>query len=213
MARELRNVTAQFRSRFRAGRSCLLALLFLGACAGQNSVFVLLPDENGKVGAIEVATEAGTQRIDTANEATTVSAKDRPPEKPTALEQAEIDKVWGAAIRTAPLAPKTFILYFRTGTDRLTDESQKQFPKIFAELYAYPAAELSIVGHTDTVGSKADNTALALKRAESTRQRLVEAGLKHDRIEVLSHGESNPLISTGDNVDEPRNRRVEVTIR
>jgi outer membrane protein OmpA-like peptidoglycan-associated protein len=54
---------------------------------------------------------------------------------------------------------------------------------------------------------------LALKRAESTRERLVEAGLELKRVEVSSHGENNPVIPTADNVAEPKNRRVEVTIR
>lgn len=32
-------------------------------------------------------------------------------------------------------------------------------------------------------------------------------------LEITSHGEANPLVPTGDNVSEPRNRRVEVTVR
>ena len=198
---------------FGGGRVALLALLFLGACAGQESVFVLLPDESGKVGAIEVVTDAGRQKIDTANLSTTVAARDRQPGAPKALEKAEIDTVWGSAIRAAPLAPRTFILYFRTGTDDLTEESRRQFPQIFAELKTYPAVELSIVGHTDRVGSEADNASLAVRRAQSTRVLLLQAGLSVERLEVLSHGENNPLVPTPDNVAEPRNRRVEVTIR
>ena len=72
---------------------------------------------------------------------------------------------------------------------------------------------MSIVGHTDRVGRAEANAALALKRAESTRERLVEAGLELKRVEVSSHGENNPVIPTADNVAEPKNRRVEVTIR
>jgi outer membrane protein OmpA-like peptidoglycan-associated protein len=32
-------------------------------------------------------------------------------------------------------------------------------------------------------------------------------------IDITSHGKDNPLIPTGDQVAEPRNRRVEVTVR
>ena len=42
---------------------------------------------------------------------------------------------------------------------------------------------------------------------------LVSAGLSLGQIEVGSHGESNLLVPTADNVNEPRNRRVEVTVR
>ena len=76
-----------------------------------------------------------------------------------------------------------------------------------------PAAELSVVGHTDRVGAADANARLSLQRAQSTLDRLTEAGLKHKRVEVDSHGENNPLVPTADNVAEPRNRRVEVTIR
>jgi outer membrane protein OmpA-like peptidoglycan-associated protein len=32
-------------------------------------------------------------------------------------------------------------------------------------------------------------------------------------LEITSHGEANLLVPTADNVSEPRNRRVEVTVR
>jgi len=129
------------------------------------------------------------------------------------ISAAEISKKWSSVLRVTPLDPKTFIMYFRFGTDQLTVESEKQFPRIFDELKRYPAAELSIVGHTDRAGAKKLNAALSLKRANSTLRRLEEAGLKRSRVEVGSHGENNPLVPTADGVAEPRNRRVEVTIR
>ena len=191
----------------------MAALCLLSACAGQEHVFVLLPDDDGKVGAIEVVTEAGRQRIETANQSTTVSNRNSRPQAPKALSEAEISNIWGAAIRTTPRAPKTFILNFKTGTDQLTEESARQLPEIFAEIGKYPVAEMSIVGHSDRVGAADANAKLALQRAESTRDRMVEAGLTLQRVEVSSHGENNPAVPTADNVAEPRNRLVEVTIR
>jgi outer membrane protein OmpA-like peptidoglycan-associated protein len=41
---------------------------------------------------------------------------------------------------------------------------------------------------------------------------LLNAG-KSLTIEVTSHGERNPLVQTPDNTAEPKNRRVEVTVR
>ena len=37
--------------------------------------------------------------------------------------------------------------------------------------------------------------------------------LDRDLIEVRSHGETELLVPTPDNTDEPRNRRVEVKVR
>ncbi len=201
-------------SGFRALRVIgLLTMLGLGACAAPKNVFVLLPDKDGTTGAIEIRNSAGTQKISKPNQAIRVADKETKPQAPTTFSDTEIEKEWGEVLRVSPLAPKTFLLYFRTGTDRLTAESEAQFPEIFAEIKNFPAAELSVVGHTDRTGSAASNARLSLKRAKATLRRLTEAGLRHKRVEVDSHGEINPLIPTADGVAEPRNRRVEVTIR
>ena len=66
--------------------------------------------------------------------------------------------------------------------------------------------------HT-TVGSNDINVRISTQRAFSVRDLLIAAGLRRDVIEVSSHGENNLLVKTPDNTPEPRNRRVEVTIR
>jgi outer membrane protein OmpA-like peptidoglycan-associated protein len=42
---------------------------------------------------------------------------------------------------------------------------------------------------------------------------LTAEGLNPSIFEIASHGKDNPLVPTGDQVPEPRNRRVEVTVR
>ena len=73
--------------------------------------------------------------------------------------------------------------------------------------------EITVIGHTDRVGSVPDNDALALQRAMAVRVRLLRAGIGNDNIEVVGRGEREPLIVTADEVVEPRNRRVEIAIR
>lgn len=75
------------------------------------------------------------------------------------------------------------------------------------------APEVSVIGHTDTTGPAALNAALGLQRAMAIRDLLVEAGLAADLIDVVSHGEADLLVPTPDDTAEPRNRRVEVTVR
>jgi outer membrane protein OmpA-like peptidoglycan-associated protein len=43
--------------------------------------------------------------------------------------------------------------------------------------------------------------------------RLIEAGVDRSAIVVTSHGEATLLVPTADNVNEPRNRRVDITVR
>ena len=190
----------------------LLIALFLGACASEN-VFVLLPDEDGGVGAIEVSNASGSQRIDQPRQATRVAAETRAPAAPETLSETEIVATWGAALRASAPQPRTFILYFELGSDSLTPESQAQLPSIKASIRDFPAPEIAVTGHTDRVGKEDYNARLALQRANLIRDMLVAEGLDTGLIEVSSHGEGNPLVPTPDETPEPRNRRVEVTVR
>lgn len=195
-------------------RSFLIAvlLLSLAACAGSNR-FVLLEEEEGGAGAITVTNEAGSQTVERPGEGTRVAGSGAAPEAPEEVGPEEIERTWGAALGVNPLSPRSFLLYFVTGTDILTSDSRRQLPDILASIREYPAAEVSVTGHTDTVGTAESNVRLALDRAEAIHAELIRAGLDPGLIEVDSHGESNPLVPTADGVDEPRNRRVEVTVR
>jgi outer membrane protein OmpA-like peptidoglycan-associated protein len=73
--------------------------------------------------------------------------------------------------------------------------------------------DISVVGHTDTVGDKRYNYQLSLKRAMTVSALLTAKGVAPSIIDTASHGKDNPLVPTGDQVPEPRNRRVEVTVR
>ena len=70
-----------------------------------------------------------------------------------------------------------------------------------------------MIGHTDTQGASAANQALALQRATAMAAQLRALGLQSVVMVVESHGESNLLVPTADNVAEARNRRVEITLR
>ena len=58
-----------------------------------------------------------------------------------------------------------------------------------------------------------NNVELGLRRANAVRTILVDAGLARSAIAVASHGEAALLVRTADGVFEPRNRRVEITVR
>jgi outer membrane protein OmpA-like peptidoglycan-associated protein len=67
-------------------------------------------------------------------------------------------------------------------------------------------------GHTDTVGSHQYNQDLSERRAESVAQELIVRDVLPGRLIVRGFGETQPLVPTGDNVNEPQNRRVEIQI-
>jgi OmpA family len=67
---------------------------------------------------------------------------------------------------------------------------------------------LFVVGHTDTVGSTEHNLVLSRNRARSIAAWFKAHGLKMS-IAYEGLGKSAPLVKTADQVDEPRNRRVD----
>jgi outer membrane protein OmpA-like peptidoglycan-associated protein len=104
-------------------------------------------------------------------------------------------------------------LYFQFDSDELTDESRKLVSAVQTAVKTFPAPQVTVTGHTDTVGAATANVGLGLRRANVVRMRLIEAGLDGSSITVTSHGEATLLIPTADDVSEPRNRRVDITVR
>jgi outer membrane protein OmpA-like peptidoglycan-associated protein len=177
---------------------------------GQAQV-VLLPDSAGTVGHATVTNAAGTADLDVAR--ASVTASQGQPPVVTILSEADVTRLFGDLLSTLPPTPEQFLLYFRFESDELTDQSRALIPRILEALKNRPFPDLAIVGHTDTTGSAPSNIELGLKRANAIRALLVAAGVSADVIEVTSHGESDLLVKTADGVLEPRNRRVEITIR
>ncbi len=194
--------------------AAILALILSGCSKPEpENLFVLLENPDGKVGSIQIKNAGGVQVLDKPGQATRVSGADSAPIAPIALEPKTIQKIFGATFATQPEPPVTFILYFRTGTTKLTDESRNKIEEIFATVQNRKFPVLAVVGHTDRYGSERGNDVLALRRAQSVADRLVAVGADPKLIELSSHGENNPLIPTADQVREPRNRRVEISVR
>ena len=70
--------------------------------------------------------------------------------------------------------------------------------------------EVTIVGHTDSVGSNQYNFKLSKKRAEAVKAKLLEFGLAEDRIlGIEAMGEEEPIASNDTKEGRAENRRVE----
>ena len=174
---------------------------------------VLLPDpDGGPLGRAIVSTRAGSVDLATARASTLVST-DQPPTPATELSEAEVARLFGEVLSGLPPPPRHFMLYFRVESDQLTEESRTLVPRILRAVKDRPAPDVLVVGHTDTTGPPTTNFELGLRRASMVRALLVTAGLDVSVVEVASHGESDLLVPTNDETSEPRNRRVEITVR
>jgi outer membrane protein OmpA-like peptidoglycan-associated protein len=190
----------------------LAAALALGGCATpRQDLVVLLPDKNGKVGTVIVHNQSGETVLNTAYAAAS-SAPDGGFRRETA-SQSELKKVFGSALAAQPPRPISFVLFFESGSDEFTAESKQEVKRLLTEMSRRQAPEITVTGHTDLVGPDPSNDALSLQRAERVKAMLVGMGVPAERILTAGRGRREPLIQTTNGASEPRNRRVEISIR
>lgn len=99
-------------------------------------------------------------------------------------------------------------------------DAEPELEKVAAILGAYAEADVVLTGHTDSVGSDADNQRLSEQRAESVRDELVQQyQIEASRLTTEGKGEKEPVApnENSDGTDNPagreQNRRVEVLVR
>ncbi len=92
-------------------------------------------------------------------------------------------------------------------------ETRSQMENILAISDTCEVGSVSLVGHTDTVGSAAYNLTLSRKRANNVKSELVKLGVPSGSISTDGRGETDLFVPTADNVKEQLNRRVEVGIQ
>jgi len=184
--------------------------LLLAACATPDHI-VLLPDDQGKVGKLNVGNEGGETLLDSAYATADARRQSKPERGSTSAEQVKQD--FGAVLDALPPAPVSYLLYFNSDSDDLTPQSRALAPTILAEISRRPAAEVVVIGHTDTQGSDDYNDKLSLERARAVKQQLVALGFDAAHISVQGRGKRELQVPTGDNVAAARNRRAEILVR
>ena len=103
-----------------------------------------------------------------------------------------------------------YTVYFEFDKDTLTESGRLVINMLLADARMVPPSSITLIGHTDTVGSADYNLALGLRRANRVRDALIAGGIPADRITVASKGMTDLKVPTGPDVPEIRNRRVEM---
>ena len=186
-------------------------LAIAGCATPSRDLIVLLPDRDGKVGTVVVQNPKGGTVLNSAYAAAR-SSSDGGVQRGTA-SQNEVKEVFGGALAAQPPRPISFMLYFESGTDQFTDQSKLELKRLLAEMARRQAPDITVIGHTDLVGSDPSNDALSLQRAERVKSILVGMGVPAERILTAGRGRREPLVSTADGIPEARNRRVEISVR
>lgn len=75
-----------------------------------------------------------------------------------------------------------------------------------------PNASIVVEGNTDERGTNEYNIALAERRAQNTKQYLVELGINSARMRTVSYGEEKPLFPGQDEDSYAQNRRADFVV-
>jgi len=185
----------------------VMALLIYISPSPREETVVLLPGPDGRVGRVIVQRGSERTMLDKPY------AASRSGVEAGQLSEGEVRREFGPVLAALPPRPSSYVLYFITGQDELTDESKAELKRLLEELRSRPQSDILVIGHTDRVGSDASNDALSLQRAERVKVELLGLGIAAGRLRSAGRGEREPLIRTADGVEEPRNRRVEVNVR
>jgi len=101
-------------------------------------------------------------------------------------------------------------LEFDTGSATIREEDEDLLEQLVEVLKANPdIKQISVEGHTDSVGTDDDNMRLSQARAEAVRLWIVEHGVVASRLSSIGHGETQPLVPNDTRANRHRNRRVE----
>ena len=111
-----------------------------------------------------------------------------------------------ANVQIADLAK---MIYFQTGKDVLV-EASKQSLDVIAQYLNATEGNYEIQGHTDDVGSDANNLVLSQKRAQTVFDYLVSKGVNGSRLKAVGYGESQPKYDNKTADGRAQNRRIEI---
>jgi len=107
-------------------------------------------------------------------------------------------------------APRSYLVFFDFNKSDLTPQAQQIVDQAASNAGPAHVMELTVTGHTDTVGSDAYNMRLSRRRAESVAARLEKDGIPSSEIAIVAKGKRDLLVPTADGVREPQNRRVQI---
>ena len=189
----------------------IFAILTLSGCT--HSSMVLLPDEDGGHGEVSIRKPNGSGTATIVNEPNTRATLDSSQPSIRPLGAKGLKPSEASLLSALPPAPRSFTLYFFEGTTDMTPASVPVLDQLRAEIARRPGAEVQVTGHTDTVGSDADNDLLSRRRAEEILNLLASKGFDRSIMTAVGRGERELKVPTADNVSSPINRRVEVIVR
>jgi outer membrane protein OmpA-like peptidoglycan-associated protein len=126
----------------------------------------------------------------------------------------ELEKIPVATTAT-PKVNKAIVLnkiFFESGEATLLKKSDLEINYLVDLMKEQPTLKIKIIGHTDDVGSEADNLKLSQDRAAAVVTALVNKGIANIRLQSEGLGESSPIADNQSEEGKKQNRRTEFLI-
>jgi outer membrane protein OmpA-like peptidoglycan-associated protein len=103
-------------------------------------------------------------------------------------------------------------IQFASAKAAILPESKTILELVYDSLVANPDVNVTISGHTDSVGGEDSNRTLSLRRAQSVKDWLTQKGISAFRIKVIGKGEAEPVASNDTPEGRAKNRRIEFEV-
>jgi len=103
-------------------------------------------------------------------------------------------------------------IFFESGQYNLLPESFSELDRLIHILQSNPKMSIAIQGHTDAVGTDANNLTLSEQRAASVKKYLIEKGIDSARLSSKGFGETHFIADNNTEISKQKNRRVEFQI-
>lgn len=176
-------------------------VLFLGGLLGAAWLYSQTGDQ--------VTTSPATEKVETAIVPGLLK-------KSSAVHQTGASSTHSTQITTPILSIPEIVhadIYFEVGRKGLSDEGKAQLTAQADMLKQHQDYGVLIQGYTDQQGSANYNMQLGMKRAETVKAELVNAGIAEHRIKTVSLGEAGVLCVDTSDTCRQMNRRVHLEVR
>lgn len=94
----------------------------------------------------------------------------------------------------------------------ISEDSYGLIDRLAAIAQRCPAATIEVAGHTDSTGGTRKNQAISEERARAVVDRLVEDGVRRERLSAVGYGQSRPIASNSTAGGRAQNRRIEFAV-
>lgn len=103
---------------------------------------------------------------------------------------------------------------FAFDSDKLSDKAMRELNNFVGSVQTAKVSpdRISVVGHTDSIGSDNYNQGLSERRATSVANFLTSKGMNRNIMNVSGKGESQPVADNSSKEGRSQNRRVDISV-